>query len=95
MANYRPIGKTLLATVVDSGTMVVQNISTSAWALALLRGVALSPTGAALPSGAVAIWESTNPTTTSANHTTFSDSTGRYGVTVRANIALKIKFYTR
>ncbi|MBU3160083.1 MAG: hypothetical protein ACREVX_16275 [Clostridium sp.] len=93
MANYRPRTKAILATVVDSGTMVVQNISTSAWVMALLKGTALSPTGTAMASGAVAVWESTNPTSTSANHTTFTDGQGRYGVTVKANVALKIKFY--
>ncbi|MBU3181563.1 hypothetical protein [Clostridium psychrophilum] len=93
MPNYRPRTKAILATVVDSGIMVVQNISTSAWALALLKGTALSPTGASLASGAVAVWQSTNPTSTSADHTTFTDGQGRYGVTVKANVALKIKFY--
>jgi len=93
MSNYRPRTKALAASVDHSGVMIVTNVSTSAWAMALLKGTALSPTGTEMASGAVAVWESTNPTSTSANHTTFTDGQGRYGVTVRANTALKIKFY--
>jgi hypothetical protein len=93
MANYRPRTITMVAGSNASGTMVPFDIETSAWKMALLKGTALTPTGTAIASGAVAVWESTNPTSTAANHTTFTDSKGRYGVTVKANTALKIKFY--
>ena len=93
MPNYRPTSKAITASVDVSGTMVVTNVSTAAWQMALLKGTALSPTGGAMASGAVAVWESTNPTSTVANHTTFTDGQGRYGVTVKANTQLKVKFY--
>jgi hypothetical protein len=44
-------------------------------------------------SGAVQVWESTAPTTGEAQHTTFTDAVGRYGVTCKANVALVIKFF--
>ena len=93
MANYRPRTKTMASGADLSGVMIAYNVSTSAWAMALLKGTALSPTGAIIASGAVAVWESTNPTSTTANHTTFTDSQGRYGVTVKAKTQLKLKFY--
>jgi hypothetical protein len=93
MANYRPLTKVMASGVATSGVMHAFNISTSAWAMALLKGTALTPTGTAIASGAVAVWQSTNPTSTTANHTTFTDSKGRYGVTVKAGVQLKLKFY--
>lgn len=93
MANYRPKANSLAATVVASGTAVLKNISTSTWGMALLQGTALSPTGAIMTSGAVDVWQSTALTTGVPSHTTFTDAEGQYGVTVKANVALVIKFY--
>lgn len=93
MANYRPLTKVMASGIDTSGVMIAFNISTSAWAMALLKGTALTPTGAPIASGAVAIWEGTNPTSSTADHTTFTDSQGRYGITVKAKTQLKLKFY--
>ncbi|APM39747.1 hypothetical protein [Clostridium kluyveri] len=93
MANYRPKAVTVAASLADSGTSYTKDISTSTWGMFLLRGTALSPTGAAMQSGAVQVWESTAPTTEEAQHTTFTDAVGRYGVTCKANVALVIKFF--
>jgi len=93
MPNYRPKANSLAATVVISGTAVLKNVSTSAWGMALLQGTAISPGGTAMASGAVDVWESTKLTTTPPSHTTFTDAVGQYGVTVKAHVALVIKFY--
>lgn len=95
MANYRPKANTVTAANNDSGTIVVQDLSTTTWGLALLKGTAKGAGGTALGSASVLVWESGTATTATANHTTFSDVDGRYGVTVRANYGLTIKAYAK
>jgi hypothetical protein len=95
MANYKPKAATVSAGNAASGRAFTQKVSTAPWVLFLLKGTALSPTGAAMPSGAVQVWESTAPTTGQADHTTFTDSLGKYGVTCKANVALTIKFFSK
>ena len=92
MANYRPRTMTVVSTDADSGTAFTQVISTSAWKMFLLKGTALTPSGHAMASGAVQVWESTRPTTSAADHTTFTDAAGRDGVTCRAKTQLRVKF---
>lgn len=93
MANYRPVVTTIASGAVGSGVVVSSDVSTSTWGMALLKGTALSAGGGAQGSGTILVWESTNPTTTTADHVTFTDDAGRYGVTVRADTQLRIKFY--
>jgi len=96
MANYKPKAVTVGKASAISGTAVYKNISTSTWGLFLLKGTAVSPGGnSVLPSGGVQVWESGTLTTSPANHTTFSDVNGKYGVTCKANIGLTIKFYSK
>jgi len=93
MPNYRPKATSLSAAVNLSGTAVLKNVSTTTWGMALLQGTAKSPTGSAMGSGAVDVWESGSLTTGAPTHTTFTDAAGQYGVTVKANVSLVIKFY--
>jgi len=93
MANYRPVVTTVASGAVASGVITSLDVSTSTWGMALLKGTALSAGGGAEGSGAILVWESTNPTTTTANHITFTDGAGRYGVTVRAKTQIRIRFY--
>lgn len=95
MANYRPKANTITAASNDSGTIVVKNLSTTTWGMALLKGTAQGAGGTALGSATVLVWESGTATTATANHTTFADVTGRYGVTVKANYGLTIKAYAK
>lgn len=94
MANYRPITTQLTASAVGSGVTVAANLATSAWQMALLKGTAVSPTGKILGSGSVLVWEGANPTTAAPDHTTFARPTGEYAVTVKAGVALKIRYYS-
>lgn len=93
MANYRPKSTTILATAVDSGVITHATLSTQPWAMGLYKATALSPTGRVLPSGTVLVWESTKVTTATPDHITLADTEGRFGVTVRANVNLTIKFF--
>lgn len=94
MANYKPIAKTILASVADSGQVIVAKLSTTSWGLLLLRGTAVF-SNTILRSGAVAIWESTNPTTEEPNLVTFTDANANYGITTRAGVVLRLKFYSK
>jgi hypothetical protein len=94
MANYRPITKTVSASVAESGQVIISKLSTTSWGLLLLRGTAVF-SNTILRSGAVAIWESTNPTTAEPNLVTFTDANATYGITTRAGVALRLKFYTK
>jgi hypothetical protein len=94
MANYKPIAKTILASAADSGQVIVAKLSTTSWGLLLLRGTAVF-SNTILRSGAVAIWESTNPTTASPNLVTFTDINATYGITTRAGVVLRLKFYSK
>ncbi|CUU48178.1 hypothetical protein [Clostridium beijerinckii] len=93
MANYKPKTMVVPSSDANSGLPFTQKISTNTWGMFLLKGTALSPSGAAMGSGAVQVWESTRLTTDPADHTTFTDASGRYGVTCRAKTQLRIKFF--
>ena len=93
MANYQPVARTIASTSAISGEVVSAAISTTSWGLLLVRGTAVF-SNTLLRSGAVAIWESTNPTTASPDVITFSDANATYGVTTRAGVQLVIKFYS-
>lgn len=94
MANYKPIAKTILASVADSGQVIVAKLSTTSWGLLLLRGTAVF-SNTILRSGAVAIWESTKLTTEEPDLVTFTDANANYGITTRAGVVLRLKFYSR
>jgi hypothetical protein len=91
MANYRP--HTVNVTAAASGIAKIKDINTSIWQMFLLKGTALSPTGAAMASGAIQVWYSTNTITNPADQTTFTDANGKYGITTKAGVALKVRFF--
>lgn len=95
MTNYKPITKVLLSAEVISGVALDEDLSTSNWGIILFTGIATSPSSGILRSATVVIWESTNPTTSPPNHITYSDKNGKYGVTVRTSVSLKIRYYPR
>jgi hypothetical protein len=99
MRNYRPKANIVLSSLVLSGTAVLRNVTTSTWGMALLEGTAVSPDGnSVMASGAIDVWEysgSIVDSIGSPTHTTFTDALGQYGVTVKANTKLLIKFYGR
>lgn len=94
MANYKPITKTLTAGSVDSAVVIPIDLSTTSWGLALVRGTAMFGS-IVLDSGAVEVWESTKATTAAPDHITFTDADGIFGITTRANIQLRLKFYNK
>ncbi|MDW2796619.1 hypothetical protein RZO55_03385 [Clostridium boliviensis] len=94
MANYRPIAKAVTGASVASGVIVSVKISTTSWGLALTRGTAVF-SNTILRSGAVAVWESTNPTTATPDGLTFTDANATYGITTRAGVDLTFKFYAQ
>ncbi|WP_077611670.1 hypothetical protein [Clostridium sp. Marseille-P2415] len=93
MPNYRPVVRTIGAASAISATIVAADLTTTSWGLLLVRGSALF-SNTVLRSGAVAVWESTNPTTASPDRQTFSDANGTYGITCRAGVQLRFKFYS-
>jgi len=93
MANYKPVAKYILAADAHQGTIIPADLSTVPWSMLVLYGIA-KHSNSILPSGGVLVWE--NHTTASgftANHETFGDIHGRYGVTVRSDVNLVIKYY--
>lgn len=95
MANYKPVAKYILAANAHQGTIVPANLSTVPWSMLILLGTAKHSTSI-LPSGGVLVWE--NHTTASGytpNHRTFGDLNGRYGVSVRSDVDLVIKYFSR
>ncbi|MEY8355919.1 hypothetical protein AALB39_21540 [Lachnospiraceae bacterium 54-53] len=93
MANYRPIVKTVGAASAVSAELVSADLSTTSWGLLLIRGTALF-SNTILPSGAVAVWESTRATTETPSRLTFTDARATYGITCRAGVQLRFKFYS-
>nr|WP_314459074.1 hypothetical protein [uncultured Clostridium sp.] len=94
MANYKPIVKTITLASADSGILLPVKLSTTSWGLLLTRGTAVF-SNTILRSGAVAVWESTNPTTATPNGLTFTDANAVYGITTRAGVQLRFKFYAQ
>lgn len=92
MANYKPLVQTIPSASAVSGTVVSADISTTSWGIFLLRGTAVF-SNTVLGSAAVAVWESTNPTTAAPDRLTFTDVRGIYGITCRAGVALRLKVY--
>ncbi len=93
MPNYRPKPALISASAAVDGTMITKNVSTSNWGLVLVKGTA-EYSDTVLRSGAVAVWEDTNTTTTrNANRVTFTSATGEYGITCRADVRILLKFY--
>lgn len=93
MANYRPIVRTIGAASAVSAELVSADLSATSWGLFLVRGTALF-SDTILPSGAVAVWESTKPTTEAPSRMTFTDADATYGITCRAGVQLRFKFYS-
>ena len=77
MANYRPLVTTIAQGSATSAVILSAKISTTSWGLALTRGTALF-SNTILRSGAVVVWESTNPTTATPDGMTFTDANAVY-----------------
>ena len=95
--NYRPRVSTITANsaAAASGTAIHLDLSTSAWNLMLVEGVAKSPTGAVLASGGVAIWASGSPLTGPASYNTFANVSGIYGISIKSTGSYTIKFFAQ
>lgn len=97
--NYKPLSATIAASTINkaNGSKVMKDIDTSLWNLALIYGTALGVSGTAiivLKSGTVLGWYSNVAGEESAAAIqTFTNSNGRYGVTVNTGAPLTIKFY--
>jgi hypothetical protein len=94
MANYKPLVKTVTGASAASGIILPVKISTTSWGLLLVRGTAVF-SNTILRSGAVAVWQSTNPTTAAPNLVTFSDANAIYGISTKAGVQLRFKFYAK
>jgi len=93
MANYRPVAKYILAASTHQGTIFPANLSTVPWSMLILLGTARH-NASILPSGGVLVWEAhTTASGYTPNHETFGDVHGRYGVTVRSDVDLVIKYF--
>lgn len=93
MANYKPVPALISSSAAIAGTMITRNISTDSWGLVLVKGSAMF-SDTVLRSGAVAVWEDTNTTSTrNADRLTFTDANGEYGITCRADVRILLKFY--
>lgn len=96
MANYKPRNINVTTASTKSGIINVANVLTSAWALALIKGSALAPSGSVLASGAILLWSAGHSAdSASPDYTTFTDGLGQFGITVKANTAYVIKFYSK
>lgn len=95
---YKPILANVSTTALKASTIYkTQGIDTTTWGLALLMGQALDPSNLSLPSAAVVIWTAGISTTATsignAYLITFTDSNGRYGVTLPISTGYRIKVY--
>lgn len=107
MANYKPLAASVSSnSLYDfNGARIDKTINTSAWDLIFLYGTALGISlkisGAivvskkvVLKSGTVLGWYNTTAgTVANAAFQTFSDSNGRYGVTINSGHPVTVKFY--
>lgn len=95
MASYKPVAKYILAANAHQGTIVPANLSTVPWSMLILLGTAKHNTSI-LPSGGVLVWENTATAVgNTPKHETFGDPNGRYGVTVRSDVDLIIKYFSK
>ena len=91
MPNYKPVAIAMTSASVGSATTINKDITNTSWGLAFIDGRALF-SNTVMKSGTVIVWESTTESGTP--RTTFTDSTGYYGVTVTANRPLTLKAYS-
>ncbi|NNJ32220.1 hypothetical protein [Lacrimispora defluvii] len=94
MANYKPVVRTIGAASAASGIVLPAKLSTTSWVLLLVRGTAVF-SNTILRSGAVAIWKSTAPTTAEPSEVTFTDANAVYGISTKAGVPLRFKFYAK
>ncbi|EES51033.1 hypothetical protein NE172_07765 [Clostridium botulinum] len=107
MSTYKPLATVISAAAINryNGNKLNQSIGTTAWDLVLIDGLAtgksMHVSGSVvvsapviLKSGTVLGWYGTTAGSIgNANIQTFTDSTGKYGVTVNTGSALTLKFY--
>lgn len=93
--NYKPKVARISAASLPGGIVYTEKLSGLKWTLVLIKGTAVGFNGSILGSGAIQVWESANPTTGPAQHVTFTDSEGKYGVTCKSGVGLLVKFYSK
>ncbi|MDR5585910.1 MULTISPECIES: hypothetical protein [Clostridium] len=107
MSTYKPLGTVISAATITryNGNKLAQAVGTTAWNLVLINGLATGKSmhisgevvvsaPIVLKSGTVLGWYGTTAGSIgNADIQTFTDSTGKYGVTVNTGTALTLKFY--
>lgn len=109
MSTYKPLANIIPANVITAhkGSKLQKTVDTTSWNLVLIDGVAtgtslaVSTNGSSvisasvvLKSGTVLGWYGTTAGSIgNADIQTFTDSIGKYGVTVNTGSALTLKFY--
>ena len=96
-ANYKPVSSTITAAsgAKKSVPQIGKSLNTNLWDLLLLKGTAKATSGTLIASGTVAIWLSAVAGSMGdIAFLTFTDTSGRYAVTVPTGKALTIKIYS-
>lgn len=96
--SFKPTERVILsATLAPKAKPLVTgyNVTAALWDLVLLEGIAQLSNNP-LVSGTVALWynSTVSPTIGNAEIVTFTDATGYYAVTVKANTKYKVKLYS-
>lgn len=96
--SYKPsaIGVTATIAAKTAVPFLKESATLSKWDLLLLAGIAKNTAGAVISNGAVAVWMNTATagSITEADFMTFTNGTGRYGVTINAGQKFVVKFYS-
>lgn len=96
--SYRPKDISVTATSAAKTAIpyIKESASLSKWDLLLLAGIAKNTAGAVISNGAVVVWMSTSTagSITDADFMTFTDTSGRYGVSISAGTKFVVKFYS-
>ncbi|AOR23410.1 hypothetical protein [Clostridium taeniosporum] len=107
MSTYKPLATVISAATINNynGNKLTQTVGTTAWDLVLINGVAVGTSmhvsgstvisaPVILNSGTVLGWyDTTAGSIGNADIQTFTDSNGKYGVTVNTGTSLTLKFY--
>lgn len=96
--SYQPKDVTVTATAAakTAQPFIKETAALAKWPLLFLGGIAKNTAGSALANGAVLVWMSTSAagSVTDADFMTFTDSSGRYGVSITAGSKFVVKFYS-
>ncbi|UEL47876.1 hypothetical protein [Terrisporobacter hibernicus] len=96
--SYKPsaIGVTATNAAKTAIPYMKKSANLSKWDLLLLAGIAKNTAGAVISNGAIAVWinTATAGSITDADFMTFTDTSGRYGVSISAGSKFVVKFYS-